>query len=300
MDRRCVPFRGVHSGGARPTAAGHETSPPMLRGSIDANATWAGRRFAGDDQSRQLQRLLNEAAGREPAVFVPPGRYIVSNVVAAGARRGLSASPGRRGSSLPATATCSAPTAPRSSRLRGLIIDGGGPAARRLRARRSSISPNRKASRSTNCEITGSSQDRASRSTAAAGRHRADDRQRRARRRHPRDRVDRPVDHRQHRQRLRQWRHPRPSLERGRGRHDRHRQPGRADRAPSNGGTGAERQRHQRLSRPRRHRRQQPHRRLRLHRGPRQLGEQRPDHRQQLPRLRRGRHLSRSSPSPAR
>lgn len=66
---------------ARAAAAplSEQTVKAAMRGSINAEefGVWPG---ALDDQSRAFRRLLDEAAGRGAPVFLPPGRYTVSNI----------------------------------------------------------------------------------------------------------------------------------------------------------------------------------------------------------------------------
>ncbi|MBZ0228828.1 MAG: TIGR03808 family TAT-translocated repetitive protein [Bauldia sp.] len=98
--------------------------PPALRGSIDANARGL-RPDAPDDQSRLLQALLQEAAAENRPLFLPPGRYVVSQIVLP-ARTRLAGVAGATelayggGGHLLATENAEV------VELRGLVLDGGG------------------------------------------------------------------------------------------------------------------------------------------------------------------------------
>ncbi|MEM7303341.1 MAG: TIGR03808 family TAT-translocated repetitive protein [Pseudomonadota bacterium] len=79
--------RRLFLGGAAAVATGGSavatTSPfstsPDLRGSVDA-VEHGMRPSAWDDQSHALQSLLDQAAKEDKPVFLPPGKYIVSNL----------------------------------------------------------------------------------------------------------------------------------------------------------------------------------------------------------------------------
>jgi uncharacterized secreted repeat protein (TIGR03808 family) len=80
MDRRSFLSGTFSLAALSPAATASEAPVPLLRGSIDANqyGLVAG---APGDQGRLLQRLVNDAAAADKPLFVPPGRYVVSNVV---------------------------------------------------------------------------------------------------------------------------------------------------------------------------------------------------------------------------
>jgi uncharacterized secreted repeat protein (TIGR03808 family) len=79
MDRRS--FLGTFTLAAlAPTASVADSAVPLLRGSIDANQYGLIPGATGD-QGSLLQRLLNDAANEDKPLFVPPGRYVVSNVI---------------------------------------------------------------------------------------------------------------------------------------------------------------------------------------------------------------------------
>jgi uncharacterized secreted repeat protein (TIGR03808 family) len=80
MDRRSFLSGTFTLAALAPTASVADSPVPMLRGSIDANQ-YGLVPGAPEDQGRILQRLLNDAAASEKPLFVPPGRYVVSNVV---------------------------------------------------------------------------------------------------------------------------------------------------------------------------------------------------------------------------
>ena len=104
-----------------PAASG---DPPVLRGTIDANH----RGLVPDsphDQSRLLQSLLREAAAENRPLVLPPGRYVVADIVLPAKTRIL----GIAGVTVLAFAGGSHLVAAENADfvdLRGLIFDGGG------------------------------------------------------------------------------------------------------------------------------------------------------------------------------
>jgi len=64
---------------ASPARAGEAKPLALLRSSIDASHLGA-RPGAADDQSRTLQTAIELAAGRGRPLYIPPGRYVVSNL----------------------------------------------------------------------------------------------------------------------------------------------------------------------------------------------------------------------------
>jgi uncharacterized secreted repeat protein (TIGR03808 family) len=80
MHRRTFLSAALGTAALAPTAANASYAPAMLRGSIDANERGlvAG---AAQDQGRLLQKLLVDAAKEDRPLFVPPGRYLISNVI---------------------------------------------------------------------------------------------------------------------------------------------------------------------------------------------------------------------------
>src|SRR6516165_2640122 len=80
MHRRAFLSAALGSATLAPAAASAGYTPAMLPGSIDAHerGLQAG---AAADQGRLLQKLLVDAAKEDRPVFVPPGRYLLSNVV---------------------------------------------------------------------------------------------------------------------------------------------------------------------------------------------------------------------------
>jgi len=62
------------------TANTHNITLSDLRGSFNANQSGL-RPGAVDDQSKLLQKILNNAALEDKPVFLPPGNYFVSNIV---------------------------------------------------------------------------------------------------------------------------------------------------------------------------------------------------------------------------
>lgn len=86
MDRRAFLSGAFGVAALAPREAAATTGPtapdaPLtLRGSIDANSR-ALSPNAPYDQSRLLQALLREAAAENKAVFLPPGRYRIADIV---------------------------------------------------------------------------------------------------------------------------------------------------------------------------------------------------------------------------
>jgi uncharacterized secreted repeat protein (TIGR03808 family) len=80
LDRRTFLSGAIGIAALAPASANAAFEPVLLRGSIDANARGIVPGAAGD-QGRALQVLLAEAAKEDRPVFLPPGRYIVSNLV---------------------------------------------------------------------------------------------------------------------------------------------------------------------------------------------------------------------------
>ena len=80
MDRRSFLSGAIGVAALCADPAGAEAEAPALRGSIDANARGI-QPNSPYDQSRELTRLLNEAAAENRPVTLPPGRYIVENLV---------------------------------------------------------------------------------------------------------------------------------------------------------------------------------------------------------------------------
>lgn len=79
MDRRSF-LSGAVTVAALAPATAEATEPPALRGVIDGTA----RGLTPDlpnNQSRLFQALLQEAAAANRPLFLPPGRYVVSNIV---------------------------------------------------------------------------------------------------------------------------------------------------------------------------------------------------------------------------
>lgn len=79
MDRRSFLSGAIGVAALTPVAA-DAAEPPILRGAIDASGRGL-RPGLPNDQGALLQALLNEAADANRPVFLPPGRYVVSNVV---------------------------------------------------------------------------------------------------------------------------------------------------------------------------------------------------------------------------
>jgi uncharacterized secreted repeat protein (TIGR03808 family) len=79
MDRRTF-LTGTFSVAALAPAEADDFVPPALRGSIDANVYGLVANAPGD-QGRILQRLLDQASAEDRTLLVPPGRYVVSNIV---------------------------------------------------------------------------------------------------------------------------------------------------------------------------------------------------------------------------
>jgi uncharacterized secreted repeat protein (TIGR03808 family) len=79
MDRRTF-LSGAFGVAALAPTAEADIGQPMLRGSIDANDHGLVPN-SPYDQGRELQRLLEAAASDDKPVFLPPGRYVVSNLV---------------------------------------------------------------------------------------------------------------------------------------------------------------------------------------------------------------------------
>ncbi len=79
MNRRHFLAGAVTAAALAPAAARAELGPDPLRGTLNAND---GGLVAGSasDQSRQLLAMLDAASRDEREVFLPPGRYIVSNL----------------------------------------------------------------------------------------------------------------------------------------------------------------------------------------------------------------------------
>src|SRR5437763_1235316 len=76
MDRRT--FLSMSLASLSPTF-GDETAP-ALRGTLDPN-DYGIDGASADDQTAGLQRALNDASTVNRPVFLPPGRYVVSNLV---------------------------------------------------------------------------------------------------------------------------------------------------------------------------------------------------------------------------
>jgi uncharacterized secreted repeat protein (TIGR03808 family) len=79
MDRRSF-LTGTFTLAALSPAGAEEVVVPLLRGSIDANQNGLVPNASGD-QGRMLQKLLHDAAAADKPLFVPPGRYVIANVV---------------------------------------------------------------------------------------------------------------------------------------------------------------------------------------------------------------------------
>jgi len=79
MDRRSFLY-GAFGVAALSPAAANAAEAPALRGAIDAYARGI-QPGSPDDQGRLLQALLEEAASEDRPVFLPPGHYVVSNIV---------------------------------------------------------------------------------------------------------------------------------------------------------------------------------------------------------------------------
>jgi uncharacterized secreted repeat protein (TIGR03808 family) len=152
MNRRRF-LTGALTAAAFVPAAKAELGPGLLRGSFNAND---GGLVAGstDDQSRQIQSLLDAATRDDREVFLPPGRYIVSNLVLpartrltgiAGATHLIFAGDGHMLSAESADVVT----------LDGLIIDGGGRPLADYVAGLVHIARSRSVSIA-NCEIRGS------------------------------------------------------------------------------------------------------------------------------------------------
>ena len=79
MHRRAFLSGAFGAAALAPVAAAASYTPATLRGTVDANehGLVAG---SGDDQGPLLQKLLVDAAKQDRPLFVPPGRYLVSNV----------------------------------------------------------------------------------------------------------------------------------------------------------------------------------------------------------------------------
>jgi uncharacterized secreted repeat protein (TIGR03808 family) len=81
MNRRRF-LAGLGAAAAIPAISARAAGPLVnadMRGSINA-ADLGFRPGAFDDQSRIFERILNEAAANDQAVFLPPGVYMVSNL----------------------------------------------------------------------------------------------------------------------------------------------------------------------------------------------------------------------------
>ena len=130
MDRRTFVSGAIGLAALTPQAAGASTGPaafddpPVLRGTIDANH----RGLVPDsphDQSRLLQSLLREAAAENRPLALPPGRYVVADIVLPAKTRIL----GIAGASILAFAGGSHLLAAENAEvvdLRGLVLDGCG------------------------------------------------------------------------------------------------------------------------------------------------------------------------------
>ena len=65
---------------ASASAVSAQVSETSMRGSLDASVHGMSP-GAMDDQSRAFQRLLDAAAANGEPVFLPPGDYVVSNII---------------------------------------------------------------------------------------------------------------------------------------------------------------------------------------------------------------------------
>ena len=79
MDRRTFLSGAFGVAALAPATGGGDLDLPILRGTLNANDY--GLASSGDDVSRDLQRILNDASAEDKPVFMPPGRYVVSNLV---------------------------------------------------------------------------------------------------------------------------------------------------------------------------------------------------------------------------
>ncbi len=257
-----------------PARAAPAASPISAFG-IDA-AQFGLRPGSPDDQSRALQRAIDDTARTRAPLALAPGVYRAGNIkLAAGTQlvgtRGATRLVLTDGPSLLAANGADSVT------LSGLVLDGG---KRTLPERRGLVQlENCRSIKIADCEIRASGRnglvciaidgeviDTTIADTADVAIHVLD----------ARGLVIARNTHR----RRRQQRHPGLAVGRRRRRHHRGRQPHREYRQPLRR-LRPIRQRHQRLSRRQRDRARQPHQKLRLHRGARQRRLQHPDRRQQ-------------------
>ena len=255
-----------------------------LTSALGRDATQYGvRPGSPDDQTRALQRAIDEAARAQVPLALPPGVYrtgmlrLQSGTQLVGVR-GATRLVFNGGASMLQSEGAG------SIGLTNITLDGGGIP---LPTRRGLVHClGGRDIRIIDCEITGS---------GGNGIWFENCLRRRQRQHHLEDRRDRdhlvrragPAGLAQHHRRHQRQRHRNPAHRDRRRRHPGARQPhrghqGRARRLRTI------RQRHQRVSRRQRHRARQPHPQLRLFRGARQFGLQHPDHRQQRQRRPRG------------
>ena len=80
MDRRKFITGAIGVAALTPAEASANIGPPQLRGTIDANAEGLVP-GSSEDQSDTLSALIRDAARNDRPLFIPPGRYIVANLV---------------------------------------------------------------------------------------------------------------------------------------------------------------------------------------------------------------------------
>ncbi len=123
MDRRSFLTGAITVAALAPTTA-DAAEPPAFRGAIDARARGLTPNLP-DNQSRLFQALLQEAAIDDRPVFLPPGRYVVSNIILPSSTRLLGIAGATR---LVFAGDGHMLTADKADRitLDGLVVDGGG------------------------------------------------------------------------------------------------------------------------------------------------------------------------------
>lgn len=120
MDRRA--FLGFATVPLLPALAAAATPLKGLRGSLDAS-DFGARAGAATDQTRVLQRAINEAAKQKRPLFLPPGRYLSSALILP-ANSSLIGIPGATEIVLAGTGPLISSKGTRNISLEGLVLDG--------------------------------------------------------------------------------------------------------------------------------------------------------------------------------
>ena len=204
MDRRTFLAGALGVGAATPALAALDpTAPSLLRGTLTP-AELGLDPAAAENQSETLQALLDMASAKDRQVFLPAGSYTVSNLRLP-ARTRLSGVPGATRLVFGGGDQMITAEGAEIVELSGLTFDGAHDAAAGIRARpRASRRLRRRRDRELHVRRF---QPVGPRARPLIGPRLPEPLQRPRRGGHPRGRIDRAVDHRQHGGGLRQRRH---------------------------------------------------------------------------------------------